>query len=84
MAALPIRVPFHSIIGDRGFGGGPRSSDGVVPYSSSHLAGAESEKIVPAGHGVFSNESAVLEIKRILEENIERPTNRGKQNGRGT
>ena len=71
------------IIGDRGFGGGPRSSDGVVPYSSSHLAGAESEKIVPAGHSVFSNESAVLEIKRILEENIERPTDRGTQNGSG-
>ena len=84
MAALPIKAPFHSIIGDRGLGGGPRSSDGVVPYSSSHLAGAESEKIVPAGHGVFSNESAVLEIKRILEENVERPTNSGKQNGRGT
>jgi pimeloyl-ACP methyl ester carboxylesterase len=84
MAALPIKAPFHSIIGDRGLGGGPRSSDGVVPYSSSHLAGAESEKIVPAGHGVFSNESAVLEIKRILEENIERSTGRGKQNGRGT
>jgi pimeloyl-ACP methyl ester carboxylesterase len=70
LAALPIKVPFHSIIGDRGLGGGPRSSDGVVRYSSSHLAGAESEKIVPAGHGVFSDESAVLEIKRILEENI--------------
>ena len=84
MAELPIKAPFHSIIGDRGLGSGPRSSDGVVPYSSSHLAGAESEKIVPAGHGVFSNESAVLEIKRILEENIERPTGRGKQNGRGT
>ena len=84
LAALPIQVPFHSIIGDRGFGEGPGSSDGVVPYSSSHLAGAESEKIVPAGHSVFSNESAVLEIKRILEENIERPTNRGKQNARGT
>jgi hypothetical protein len=84
MAALPIQVPFHSIIGDRGLGGGPQSSDGVVPYRSSHLTGAESEKIVPAGHSVFSNESAVLEIKRILEENIERPTGCGKQNGRGT
>ena len=66
LAALPIRVPFHSIMGDRGRGGGVRSSDGVVPYSSSHLAGVESEKIVPTGHGVFSNEAAVFEIKRIL------------------
>jgi hypothetical protein len=45
-------------------------SGGVVPYSSSHLEGAESEKIVLAGHVVFSNEAAVLEIKRILEENL--------------
>jgi pimeloyl-ACP methyl ester carboxylesterase len=70
LAALPIIVPFHSIIGDRGLGGGPRSSDGVVSYASSHLDGAESEKIVPAGHTVFSNELTVLEIKRILEENL--------------
>ena len=46
------------------------SSDGVVPYSSSHLAGAESEKIVPTGHLVFSNDAAVIEIKRILGENL--------------
>ena len=72
LASLPIRVPYHSIIGDRGLDGGTRSSDGVVAYSSSHLAGAESEKIVPAGHTLFSNEAAVLEIKRILEENIAR------------
>jgi pimeloyl-ACP methyl ester carboxylesterase len=70
LAALPIVVPFHSIIGDRGLGGGPGSSDGVVSYTNSHLDGAESEKIVPAGHTVFSNELTVLEIKRILEENL--------------
>jgi pimeloyl-ACP methyl ester carboxylesterase len=70
LAALRIVVPFHSIIGDRGLDGGKHSSDGVVPYNSSHLAGAESEKIVPAGDTVFSNEAAVLEIKRILEENL--------------
>jgi predicted DNA-binding protein with PD1-like motif len=43
------------------------SSDGIVPYTSSHLAGAESEKIVPAGHLVFSNADAVLEIKREVD-----------------
>ena len=72
LASLPIRVPYHTIIGDRGFDGGTRSSDGVVAYSSSHLAGAESEKIVAAGHTLFSNEAAVLEIKRILEKNLAR------------
>jgi hypothetical protein len=72
LASLPIRVPYYSIIGDRGLDGGTRSSDGVVAYSSSHLAGAESEKIVPAGHTLISNEAAVLEIKRILEKNLAR------------
>jgi hypothetical protein len=72
LAALPIVVPFHNIIGYRGLNGGTRSSDVVVPYSSSHLAGAESEKIVPADHTVFLNEAAVFEIKRILEENLAR------------
>jgi pimeloyl-ACP methyl ester carboxylesterase len=76
LSALPIRVPFHSIIGDRGYWGVTHGSDGVVPYSSSHLVGAESEKIVPAGHIVFSNPGAVLEVKRILEENLAAPFSR--------
>src|SRR5262249_38580691 len=42
-----ISVPYHSIIGDRGRGDSPNSSDGVVAYWSSHLDGAQSEKIVP-------------------------------------
>jgi pimeloyl-ACP methyl ester carboxylesterase len=70
LAGLQIQVPFHSIMGDRGLGGGAGSSDGVVSYASSHLDGAESEKIVPAGHTVFSNELTVLEIKRILDKNL--------------
>jgi hypothetical protein len=37
---LPIHAPYHSIIGDRGRGDTPNSSDGVVAYWSSHLAGA--------------------------------------------
>ncbi len=40
-------IPYHSIIGDRGRGDTPNSSDGVVPYWSSHLDGAE-EKSCPA------------------------------------
>jgi hypothetical protein len=67
IAALPIRVPFHSIIGNRGIEDGPESSDGVVSYRSSHLEGAESEKIVPAGHNLLSNEATITEIKRILD-----------------
>jgi hypothetical protein len=71
LADLPIKVPFHSIIGNRGIDNGPDSSDGVVAYRSSHLEGAESEKIIPAGHNLFSNPGTVADIKRILEANID-------------
>jgi pimeloyl-ACP methyl ester carboxylesterase len=63
---LPIAAPHHSIIGDRGRGDTPNSSDGVVPYWSSHLSSAESEKIVPTGHEAMADPQAVEEIRRIL------------------
>lgn len=69
LSRLPVSpaIPFHSIIGDRGRGGGSRGSDGVVPYSSAHLEGASSELIVPAGHHAHDCPEAVGEIKRILK-----------------
>ncbi len=65
---LPRRktVPLHSIIGDRGRGNTPNSSDGVVPYWSSHLPEAVSEKIVPSGHGANSDPEGIRELRRIL------------------
>ena len=48
------------------------SSDGVVSYRSAHLEGAESEKIIPAGHNLLSNAATITEIKRILDKNIRR------------
>ncbi len=49
---LAVRaVPTHSIIGDRGKGDTPDSSDGIVPYWSSHIAWG-TETIVPSGHSV--------------------------------
>ena len=60
-------VPTHSVIGDRGRGELLTSSDGVVPYSSSHLPSAESEVVVPTGHGGFADPRAVAELKRILK-----------------
>jgi hypothetical protein len=66
-------IPYHSIMGDRGKGGNkdktkPVSSDGLVPYWSSHLEGAQSELIVPSGHGAHQNPQAIAEIRRILVE----------------
>jgi hypothetical protein len=63
---IPIAVPYYSIIGDRGRGDSPNSSDGVVPYWSSHLAGAQSELIVPGPHGSFALPQTIAELKRIL------------------
>ena len=63
---LPIRPPYHSIIGDRGRGDTPNSSDGVVAYWSSHLAGAQSELIVPGPHGSFALPQTISDLKRIL------------------
>jgi hypothetical protein len=40
------------------------------------LEGAESEKVIPAGHYLMANPETVAEIKRILEENIARRAKR--------
>jgi len=69
LAARPISVPYHSIIGQRHRGPKDRGSDGVVPYQSSHLDGARSELIVRSGHGVIGNTDAIQEVLRILHEN---------------
>lgn len=63
-------VTYHSIIGDRGKGNTPKSSDGVVDYWSSHQEGAASELIVPAGHTAYTHPAAIAEVKRILHENV--------------
>jgi hypothetical protein len=67
---LPIHAPYHTIVGDRGKGDTPNSSDGVVAYWSSHLVGAQSELIVPGPHGSFALPQTVSELKRILRLNL--------------
>ncbi len=66
---LPFRpgLKRHSIIGDRGRGDTPDSSDGVVPYWSSHLGGVDSETVVPANHSVTVCPECAVELKRILQ-----------------
>ena len=68
---IPITkgIPYHSVIGDRGRGDSPNSSDGVVAYWSSHVDGAKSERIVPSGHGSPLNPQAIAEVHRILQLN---------------
>jgi triacylglycerol esterase/lipase EstA (alpha/beta hydrolase family) len=64
--SVPIGVPYHSIIGDRGKGDCPNCSDGVVAYWSSHLDGAQSETIVPGPHGSCELPQTIAELDRIL------------------
>lgn len=73
-SALPIRsgLKYHSIIAQRK----PevpleQSDDGLVPYWSAHLPGALSEKVIISGHSVQETPQAVLEIRRILREDLD-------------
>ena len=69
---LPVTpgIPYHSIMGDRGRGDTPNSSDGIVPYWSSHLDGARSELIAHSGHEAQYNPQAIQEVERILKVNL--------------
>lgn len=70
-----IEVPYHSIIGNRGKPGPlAESSDGVVPYWSSHLDGAKSECIVPGPHGACELPQTIAELNRILRLNVGLPS----------
>ncbi len=66
---LVRKVPTHSIIGDRGKNDTPDSSDGVVPYWSSHISWG-TEKIVPSDHSVQDHPDTAKEISRILKEHL--------------
>ena len=64
---MPRKPPLHSIIGDRGKAPGVGSTDGVVPYWSSHLDGVQSENWIPATHTTAtSNPENAAELRRIL------------------
>ncbi len=69
----PIHALYHSIIGDRGRGDSPNSTDGVVPYWSSHLDGAQSELIVPGSHPACELPQTIGELDRILLLNLGTP-----------
>ena len=74
VSAIPITpgIPYHTICGDRGRGDAPKSSDGIVPYWSSHLDGAQSELVVPSSHSAHQNPQAIEEVRRILKLHIAR------------
>jgi hypothetical protein len=72
-------IPVHVISGDRGKGGNsdktpPVKSDGIVPYWSSHIPTAVSEKVVPSDHAAHQNPEAIAEITRILKSHSAQQT----------
>jgi pimeloyl-ACP methyl ester carboxylesterase len=68
-STLPIspKVHYHTIVGVyKSKGPLEDSSDGVVPYASAHLAGADSELAIPSWHSVQETPQAIIELRRIL------------------
>lgn len=71
---IPL-VPYHSIIGNKTQSHDPEvMSDGIVPYSSSHLAGAISEKVLNGGHSIHEKPEVILELRRILQTHLRQTT----------
>jgi pimeloyl-ACP methyl ester carboxylesterase len=68
--AVNPRAKFHSIIADVSDPPGAGGTDGFVPYESSHLDDAVSERIVRSGHLCQANPLVIEETKRILNEHL--------------
>ena len=71
LRGLQVRnVPTYSVIGDCGDNDTPHSSDGVVPYWSSHIGWGE-ETIVPSDHHVQDDKATAEYIKEVLHTYLE-------------
>lgn len=72
-SALPMApgLKYHSVIARRKADMPLEASDdGLVPYWSAHLDGALSEKVILSGHSVQETPEAVLEVRRILRQDL--------------
>lgn len=76
LLAIPIApgIHAHSIIPVLGTGPLEEEKDGVVAWSSAHIEGVESEKVVRgSSHSTQSNPGTIEEIRRILIEHAATP-----------
>lgn len=72
-AQLPIsgEVRYHTIVGQSDMMLPlAQSSDSIVPYTSAHLEGALSERVIASGHSVQETPAAIVEIRRVLHEHL--------------
>ena len=72
LSAIPIAdgVVAHSIIAVEGDGPPEQGDDGVVKYTSAHIDGVASEKIVRSNHSTQGHPETIQEVKRILIERV--------------
>jgi hypothetical protein len=70
LGSLPVAegIASNSIIAVKGDGPLEHASDGVVAYTSAHVSGAQSEKIVRSGHSAQGAPATIEEVRRILLE----------------
>lgn len=78
------RVTKYSIIGDRGKKGPlEKSSDGVVPYWSSHVDGVP-ETIIPSTHSAPEYPQSAARVKELLNKAEARPESETRRPKKGT
>lgn len=75
-------VHYHTIIGDSGglYEKSPdqlaqlsdKMTDGIVPYRSSHLEGADSQTIITGGHNIHEDPKTVRQLRKILHDHLKR------------
>jgi len=71
IATRPLKAPCHSIIAVvRNKPKLEDTSDGVVPYRSSHLDQAKSEVTVHSGHGCVEKPQTVQALKDLIREHL--------------
>jgi hypothetical protein len=67
---LAAGITAHSIIAVEGNGPAETGNDGVVAYTSAHIAGVESEYIVRSPHDCLNQPLAIEELRRILLKHL--------------
>lgn len=76
--AHPPALKVHSIIAVRPDSPRGHWTDGLVSYESAHVAGADSEKLVAAGHFCLDRPEVIDEVRRILVEHASAAEPRGR------
>jgi len=68
LSRIPVSpdIAAHSIIAVEGSGPIEEGDDGVVQYTSAHIDGVASEKVVASPHSTQSNPETIEEVRRIL------------------